>query len=174
MQSGRLLRVTAAIAALALVAACSALPPPFGVDPPALGPVVEIAHGGSGASAWTLRAWRSARGLCVQLNNVRGCGDYVPSGRGAMSIGGGGSDGHSWLDGEVAPRVASVRVEFADGTSVVLTPIAPPAGSGISSRFVAMALPSGARPTAYIALDAAGAVLERIGVQSPPGEAPSP
>ena len=136
--------------------------------------MVEIAHGGSGASAWTLRAWQSATGLCVQLNNGTGCGDYVSSGRGSMSIGVSGSDSSSWLDGEVAPRVASVRVEFADGTSVVLMPIAPPAGSRLTSRFVAMAVPTGARPTAYIALDPAGGVLQRIDVQSPPGEAPSP
>lgn len=140
--------------------ACS--PPPFADGPQAIGPVVEIAHGDSGTSAWTLKAFRSARGTCVQIANGTGCGDAVDSGAVPMSIGGSGSNDTRWVSGQVAADVATVRILLDSGASLDLTPVAAPAGSGLGPLFVGGVLPAGTEPTAYLALGANGTVLLRL------------
>jgi len=197
-------RLGAAAAGLALVAACSVvIPPPdagvpiaeFDTEPrpaqeqnigQATGPIIEVARGEVDSDAFSFVVHRSAAGACTFLNRESsgsgGCGPLPGDGLrefgpfGIMTTTG-GSDLPAEVTGLVSGDVASVRVEMEDGTSAQarLVDLAP--AEMDAQAFIAF-LPPHASATAVLALDLAGNEVARVplagGPVGPDGVQPTP
>lgn len=123
-----------------------------------VGPVVTIASSGD----WTLKAWRSKSGLCVEYRPHTGrlCHFRLYLRTYLFAFFGWASPRQRLVLGAIAPRVRSVRARDADGTTAVRI-FEAPRKLGTTLRFFRVVLRPGSPPrwrvTAY---DSAG---KRVG-----------
>lgn len=150
-------------------------PPPDDVvgEPVQVGPRVLLLEGEAASGArWTLSAYRSDRGLCLDLAFRRGigggCGGGLrgePEAEGRDWVGFGANefatDPEVFVAGPAARGVASVELELAGGGRVRTRMIEAPAELGAPIDFYFALLARGARVHAIVARDGSGAVLER-------------
>jgi hypothetical protein len=136
----------------------------------ATGPVVVLAHGVHDGRAWRYIAYRTADGLCEEIEFVDtggssgGCGSSsVELEPGTASLGvTGGSDQPTFVTGQAGIEVATVRITTRfDGDFEAATFDAPPE-LGLPGRFFIAALPEQSTVVSAMTLDASGEVLERI------------
>ncbi len=111
----------------------TAAPKATDAKPPALGTKVVVAEGPSGSGTWTVSAYRSATGLCVELrlgtSTSGNCGTHSPQ---SLNVGLSGFMDDDWAFGSAPPGTALVRVEYSDGTSVEMIPTTSNAEFGMS------------------------------------------
>jgi hypothetical protein len=150
-------------------------PPPDDVvgEPVQVGPRVLLAEGKAASGArWTLSAYRSDSGLCLDLAFRRGigggCGGGLrgePEGEGRHWVGFGANefatDPEVFVAGPAARGVGSVELELAGGGRARTRMIEAPAELGAPINFYFAVLAHGARVHAVVARDGSGAVLQR-------------
>lgn len=136
-------------------------------EPIPTGPIVEIASGEAGSNRWTVVAYESDVGLCVDLElsgqisqSGGGCGFEVGPTQASYVI-----DEFKLIDtcfiyGPVDHNVDLVRVSFDNATAIDIPTTATAAFAGV--RFFADALPQA--PRTVESMTAAGSVLALTGV----------
>lgn len=141
---------------------------------------VLVTSGVSSGVPWTLTAYASDHGICVDVNTPKGssgsCGSGV-RGAPAPTAHGGGRAGRGWIgpssvgwtneipsslfaSGVVAVGVARVELVLADGTTVATEPIAAPEKLDVPLGFYVLEFPRDAVVRAVLAKDASGTVLQ--------------
>ena len=92
-----------------------------GPGPEKTGPTILVSKGSNEAGSWTLSAYRATTGVCLEVSTDAsgGAGLCTVEGR-RITLGLSGGTGGSALFGTAPKRATSVRVEYADGTTVTL------------------------------------------------------
>lgn len=134
---------------------------------------VLITSGVSSGVRWTLTAYMTDRGICVDVNTPNGsgggCGAGVRGLPGLNSRGWIGPAGIGWSNeipsslfasGAVAAGVARVELVLAGGTTVGAEPIPAPRALGVPLGFYVAELPRDSVVRAIVAEDEYGAVLQ--------------
>jgi len=148
----------------------------------AIGPVVEVARGRADGRAFEFTVYRSEppQDACIELEWASAfggvCGSLPGEGPTGGAFGGGATGNASGgvaheVFGVVASSVAEVWIETDTGerTRAQLVPLAP---AEIDADLFFAFLPSGIEASAWVALDAAGAEIDRLEV--PTGSADDP
>jgi hypothetical protein len=169
-----------------------------GSMPAPAGSVIVVKSGDWNGVPWTLTAYRSQTNtICFAFTpnspsgrpatpdggptaaaacgrDLRGIAD-APAGTTLHSIfflGSSGMNGaHAFpgfAAGPSAPDVTKIKILLADGTNIVTDTFAAPGELGVPARFYVVAVPSGERVRAIVALDASGHKLEELTVSEPP------
>jgi hypothetical protein len=184
LRTRRRRRVVAVIAAAALLAIVAV--PALGVgrdlfplrflvpgEPqPLRGPAV-VTSGTSSGARWTLTAYTTRRGICVDLETPKGgggsCGGYAGTAIGPSATGFSNEiPSVRFAYGAVAERVAAVKLLLADRTVVAVEPLPAPAELDVPLRFYIVELRADAVVRAIVAEDASGVVLETRHVRPEP------
>jgi hypothetical protein len=179
-------RALVGLALAACLAACSvervtepdpgAIPsgPPqaMGGDPP-IGPVIEVGRGLSGEIGWRYSVYRTAGGVCTQLETAAvaatGCGIQQPVFE--TAIAGAGKNelpsGATIVEGMVSPDAAEIWLQLDDGRRISGTLMAlDPAGLE-AQAFVVIAEPGGSLHS-VVALDEGGSELDAYDLRGQP------